>query len=292
MEPLTSNAGDRDLPSARALEYNDEIINGKLAPPKGLVHESLFSKRLRNDDERFDRLENAVQALHDALNTHLPAIENLSAIEGDIQELVGQLQTLVSEPMVSAAAPLDIQQESLSDVQVEAESSRTSVSENNSSAVFKPIAPKQPTPASELPSTPIKKADYAAATPKAAPITQGGAGTTGNIASSVSGVNAIRVSQSPDKTRVVLDSSYKIDYTLDYDGQENLILLTAKNADVTASLTAAASKSNKIISITLAKEGDHSNLIFLLQGASSISSGVSLPPNSDASQYRYYFDIF
>lgn len=275
MEPLTSNTEERDLPSARALEYNDEIINGELAPPKGLVQKSLFSQQISNDDARFERLESAVQTLHDTLKSHLPAIEKLSAIESDIQELVGQLQTLVSAPVTAAAPMQDVQQEDLTLI----------------SSPTAPAPPPAPAPIPETPPTPVTEPEYTAPTP--APVTAGAAVNPKGASPAAQDVNAVRVSQSPEKTRVVLDSARKINYTLDYDDQEGLILLTVKNADVTASLESAARKSNKIMSITSAKEGAHTNLIFVLRGGStSVSRGTYLSPNSDNSQHRYYFDIF
>ena len=291
MEPLTPNTNERDLASARALDYNDEDINGKLAPPKGLVHKSLFSKQLRDDDERFERLESAVQAQHDILQAHLPAIESLTAIETDIQELVGQLQTLVSEPSVSASPPQAIQQESLASKETEGEQPIDNSPLINSTPSFQPIAQAQPKPAPDVLSPePITKADYSAPAP--APVTAGAAVNPDSVAPAAGGVDAIRVAQGPGKTRVVLDSNREIDYILEFDNQEKLILLTAKDTDVSAPLESAASRSNQILSITSAKDGKDSNLIFVLQGVSSVSSGVSLNPNNDTNKYRYYFDIF
>lgn len=293
MEPLNSNAGERDLPSARALEYNDEIINGQLAPPKGLVQKSLFSQQISNDDERFERLESAVQSLHDTLQSHLPAIEKLTAIEGDIQELVGQLQTLVSGgPATAAAPPLDVQQENLADAQPQSMEPiyETGSSPAPSAAAAAPSAPETGSETGSEPGQSTAQPSYTA--PDPAPVTAVAAVNPESASPAARTVNDVRVSQSPDKTRVVLDSVQKIDYTLDYDDQEGLILVTAKNADVAASLAAAAGKSTKIASISSARDGAHTNLIFVLKGSATVSSGVALSPNSDNSQYRYYFDIF
>lgn len=55
----------------------------------------LFEDRLRDKDDRLDRLENAVQDIHNDFSKMLPAINRLISIEGDIKELHKQLSILV-----------------------------------------------------------------------------------------------------------------------------------------------------------------------------------------------------
>lgn len=71
---------------------------------KGLKVGDLFSETIRNDNDRFDRLESSVQDINDHLSSVSPSIDRLVAIEGDIQNLVTQLEVLLSEPAPSYQA--------------------------------------------------------------------------------------------------------------------------------------------------------------------------------------------
>jgi hypothetical protein len=66
--------------------------------------ENLFDERLRDEDERFNRLENAVQAIHNEFMDMKPAITRLISIEGDIKELHKQLSLLVNDGSLDEAS--------------------------------------------------------------------------------------------------------------------------------------------------------------------------------------------
>lgn len=71
--------------------------------PKGLMVGPLFEEKIRSDDKRFDRLEGSVQDIHTHLASISPSIERLVAIEGDIQNLVTQLEVLLKDPTPTPA---------------------------------------------------------------------------------------------------------------------------------------------------------------------------------------------
>ncbi len=75
---------------------------------KGLKMERLFDERIKNDNKRFDRLEDSVQDVHDYLANISPSLDRLVAIEGDIQHLVVQLETLLKEDPTLASPPVDL----------------------------------------------------------------------------------------------------------------------------------------------------------------------------------------
>jgi hypothetical protein len=70
-----------------------------LAPPQGMKFTSLFTEAIDDNDARFKRLEDAVQALRNDFDTVVPSMVRLVAIEKDMKELVGQLQTLTEQPV-------------------------------------------------------------------------------------------------------------------------------------------------------------------------------------------------
>ena len=78
--------------------------NGFETEAKGLVRTRLFDTNAGSDDERFERLEAAVQALRDDYDTTAPAVNRLMAIEQEIQGLVEQLQVLVDGDEIGRAS--------------------------------------------------------------------------------------------------------------------------------------------------------------------------------------------
>lgn len=252
-----NNAGPSSSRNA-PLEVGEDIVNSKLAPPKGFVSKNLFSSELSTDN-RLDRLENVVQQLHDSLSGHMPSIQNISEIDGEIQDLIEQLKTLVNEPApaVVAQPPASVTQQNL----------------------VPDAAPMPITQKVEM--KPVMEAPKAAPVAVSKPVPVSGGATIQNI----------RVSQGGGKTRIVFDSNKMIDYVIDYDAQEQLLLVGASGASLSADLNSAARKSNKITSISQSNDGGTLNLIFNLSGSTQVGGGTLLKPNKDSPLYRYFFDI-
>lgn len=77
-----------------------------MAPPEGMKFTPLFATPVKNDDERFRRLENSVQSLRNDFDTVVPTMVRLAAIEKDIRQLVGQMQTMSDAGPITEAAPV------------------------------------------------------------------------------------------------------------------------------------------------------------------------------------------
>lgn len=74
----------------------------------GLKTNDLFTENISDSNDRFDRLEGTVQDIRNEINAVAPSINRLITIEGDIQNLIVQLETLLSEeppPSPAIAAP-------------------------------------------------------------------------------------------------------------------------------------------------------------------------------------------
>lgn len=88
--------GSTDRPLEPGQSGAQYLPNGlPVLPARGINAELLFAEKISDTDDRFRRLENAVTDLRRELNAAMPAIVRLSAVEQDMQELLGQLQTLV-----------------------------------------------------------------------------------------------------------------------------------------------------------------------------------------------------
>lgn len=77
-----------------------------LAPPEGMKFTPLFYVPIKDDAQRFARLEQSVQALRNDFDTVTPTLVRLAAVEKDIRDLVSQLRTLDSSGPIVEAAPV------------------------------------------------------------------------------------------------------------------------------------------------------------------------------------------
>lgn len=68
-----------------------------LSPMKGINYNTLFAEKIKDKDERFDRVENVVFDLRKEFETYKPAIVRLAAVESDIQGLIKELEVLLQE---------------------------------------------------------------------------------------------------------------------------------------------------------------------------------------------------
>lgn len=246
----------------RPLEVNDDIFSARLASPRGLNDRSLFNEDL-GTSARLDRLENVVQQIYVTLDDQLPAIERVSEIDSEIEELIVQLRTLVDEP----APPQRLTQMSAGAAAQQA---------------FNQMATPPPAPADAPPAAPV-----APPPARPAPAVQAPApppGPPGRI-------HDIRVSQNGERTRVVFDSNGPINYDLDYDESERLIIVTAPGASVTQSFERVASRSSLINTVQATESAGGVDIVIALEAAAKISDPTMIKPNRDNASHRYYFDI-
>lgn len=171
---------------------------GTLQPPRGINTATLFPPGLKDEGDRLDRLETAVQSLRNDFDTMAPAITRLSGIEGDLQDLITQLEALLEETEPAAVAP---------------------------SAPLPPVAavPEQPAlPPAFAPQQPAA----AATVPPVAPAAQQAApASTPAPSGKGDRVSDIRIGEHPDKTRIVLDVNGNAVFTHDLDNLEKILVV-------------------------------------------------------------------
>ncbi len=85
-----------------------------LAPPDGLKFTPLFNDNISDTNARIKRLEDAVQTIRNDVDTLVPTMVRMVAIEKDIKGLVAQLQTLTDQnqqaqmPVAPAGTPRNL----------------------------------------------------------------------------------------------------------------------------------------------------------------------------------------
>jgi len=261
----------RDMPG----DFDPSVADAKFSPPKGLTDNRLFSESLSTEEARITRLETAVQRLRDDVDEVMPSIRQLVAIEDEIEDLVGQLKTLIEAPPSIS---------SLEDTAPPANSADQNPSENE--PLEEPSAPisltQPPLPMGEAkppPATP-----EVAAKPKASNFKP-----PMNIGDAV--IRNLRVADHADKTRIVLDSVSKIDVQTDFDTGEKLVVINTDAPSVGFKPMAAAKGSKNVDDISVAEiNGGHEIIISLKKGV-SVSKVTHIAPNKNSSDHRAFFDV-
>lgn len=201
---------------------------------------ALFSSRMSREVDRLDRLENAVQELRNDFDAMAPAIVRLVAIEGDIQNLIQQLEMLTGDSMPAVSAP-SIEEQPLAASPYYETQGVPDLPPISSDPALAPhnILPND-YPAEDSAELAELQADaqMAAVAAKAATadvppnptqtqITKAQTGTQAKTSS----VMDIRIGEHPGKTRIVLDTRGKTSFTADLDNQEKILVIEIPNAE-------------------------------------------------------------
>ncbi len=259
-----------------------------LQPLKGVNANQLFTDELSDPDDRLDRLENAVQEIRNDMDTMAPSIIRLIAIEADIQNLIEQLEMLLSsEP--PPPAPVPAAPVSAAPVSSTAPPSAPvaladpgAVMEDPDAAYVPPAqegpqASAAPVPITAQGTPPPEPAQPQAPSPALAP---------GEVA-----VLDMRVGEHPDKTRIVLDVSGKTSFTADLDNSENLLLVELANATWRAPASTRYPRSKLLVSHVAERTGDGPTLLIVqLKSGASILSKSTLK-GKDGTGQRIVIDL-
>lgn len=235
-------AGDRPGNSANDLS--------QMKPALG-VNTNLFGEKIKDEDQRLDRLETAVQSLRNDFDSVAPSINRLISVEGDLQELIGQLETLLDQesapPPRPAPAPVV-----------------------NPAPAPMPAQPQGPVmPEQTATSAPTDLAPAAAARPQ--PIPDPVPAPAPAPAATGQSIVSIRVGEHPDKTRIVLDASGNPNYSYDLDNSEKIFIVELPGTGWSASAQSTFSSSPLLGSYrTDSLNGNGTRLIMQLKKAAAV----------------------
>ena len=190
------------------------------APPEGMKFTPLFAIPVDNTDDRFRRLENAVQAVRNDFDTVTPSLVRLVAIEKDIKELVDQLKSLTEGGSAVNAAPLPPPTRSVNRIpgedivggtdsaeaeQAEAEPTADTSLVTPEAASEGKLPPEGAASPSSPPTPPISITPKKAEPPVSAPAAPKGP--------SLGDIKNLRIGDHLNKTRIVLDITVRAPYT-------------------------------------------------------------------------------
>lgn len=265
------NASARSIRTVNGSELNVE--------PRQL----LFAERLKDSDDRFDRLETAVQDLQDDFNEISPAISRLVKIEGDIKDLLQQLETLVNNDHF-VDPPSDISPERDAEISAKAQANTAKTSAAAPSIMNKPGVRTLATAGSYAP----KKKEQTRQKPQTTP-----SKTAVKRPAKVSAGDAkMRVADHSDKTRFVFETAQKSTYQVNFDASEQLITIDTNHSFSEAEINRLARMSKRIAEVTMAPGANGGQtLIILARNVSKLSAGTHISPNKDNPNHRYFFDM-
>lgn len=277
-----------------------------LQPPKG-VNTALFAEKMDDEDSRMDRLENAVQELRNDFDAMSPAIVRLVAIEGDIQNLISQLQVLTGgspQPAEAGISPID---EAALDTPQPAQPAEVPAvpapsadsPEKAKDAAVSPLSPSQPAPFAQ--ETAVNEIASGAPAPEATPpppVSIGPPAKTQDkppLASKPStdgaSVEGLRVGEHPGKVRMVMDVRGKTSFTTDLDNKEKILVIELPDAAWNHESQKSFDGNPLLSTYRTEKLGDHGTMLIVqLKGASSITY-KSAVDNADGQGQRIIIDL-
>ena len=216
--PILGNKTDK-AEKARQDLVKDKIKNGASSST------NIFGRRLKNDKERLDRLERAVQDMRNEFARVEPSITKLMGLEGEIQTLIGELQQINNEGSLPVMAP-----------------------ENPKVMAAGPMTakPMKPAAVSAAKKTYQKKA--------APPVSNGKAS-----------IYDIRFGEHSNRTRIVMDSNAKTGFNVDIDNNEKIAVIDLPQAGWSTTKSKSLAKSNFVKSYTVESSGEGHILILQLK---------------------------
>lgn len=263
---------------------------------KGINYEQLFTERMSDDEQRFDRVENAVLDLRRDFEAVLPAVMRLVAVEGDIQNLVGQLETLLqNEPLPAEPLPVNPVPPTIEDLAPEPNTSQRTVPSAKPAETPKPVAEtaidteeieaEATTP--PVPVTHEATAPPAAMAPTPAPVNAAAAIPTSN------GVTGLRFGVDNGKTRIVIDAGQPVTYKKDLDNGESLLIIELPGTgwNMATQGTAPANALIQSWSTQPISENGGTRIIMILKKPVTVAYEATLKPEPSSPHHRLVIDL-
>lgn len=234
-----------DSSSKRSTQINAPFANGKNGNGNGNGNGSaatLFAEDIRDSEARFQRLEQAVVGIKKDVEEINPAVQRLTRIESDLENVVTHLETILVQPemlgimpaparqAVAPSAPQNIRPSAQASITQAPEPAPQAVQQNNQINIQPvPVTPQaQAQPQIQPSSQPMAITPQAAAQPAKAQTAQAG---------DIQG-RAVRYGVHENYTRIVIEVSAPAKFSADLMDRANMLVIeipdvvwTGANAD-------------------------------------------------------------
>ena len=277
----TTTIENAEVSAIKTMKRDYKDINPKML---------LFEERVSSEDERFDRLENAVQGIHDDLAEITPGINRLLTIEEDIRDLHAKLSVMVdggtisnvsttgttsSTPAVASSSNNRPEPRKLS-LKGSSSTPTETVSEEITEEYLPSINLEPQMEAEEIISetNAPQPAEAIQSQQPSSPLT-------------------VRAWESAGKTRIVFETPTKQDYSISFNKNAGEVIVETKVTMSSDQVATLSQMSNQIAGINItANPAGGTRLIINISEVETISDGYYLPPSAADSDHRYYFDMF
>jgi len=298
LKPVAAPPGADDQPVLAGQTGAPKTPDGLPALTAKGTNTNLFSPDVKNEVDRIDRLENAVQELRNDFDAMAPAIVRLVSIEKDLQNLIGQLDMLTSgtaapvppieeseleasEPVQPAGIPLPPVAPPLTPE--DAQASGEPVASQAPVPLTPPTQPPSPAQEAAAPVSGQSAPETASAPPTAITPPVAVAAPAAPPAANGSAVRALRLGEHPGKVRIVLDVSGKTSFNADLDNAEKILVVELPQAAWNAAAQQTFSGNPVLASYKTEPMGDGgTRLIIVLKAGTSIAykSAMNNPDGS------------
>jgi hypothetical protein len=232
----------------------------KAPKPSNFNPKNIFGKSLRSDSDRLDRLERATQDMRNDFNAVQPSIRRLMAIEGDIQNLIAELEKLNADPSLATGSMTSKRAAKAT------RTTRPQVTKNTKSNRKQILTPSRATSSTNF----VKKS----------PPSVDGAPN----------VYDVRIGEHPGKTRIVMDINSKVGFNIDIDNNEHIMIVELPNASWSAAMSKSFAKSPYITSYNAEASGSGYIAIFQLKRDARIGYKADLDGFTGSSR-RIVIDV-
>lgn len=251
-----------------------------MAKPTGLRFAPLFTEPVADDSARMQRIEEAVQTLRNDLDTLVPSMVRLVAVEKDMKDLVQQLQTLtdVNVEEVSAENINQISDEGVVRGTESVRVGQTALADGatSSSSVTPEAASKGKPPEGAASPYSESQASALQAPVDIKPSTP-----------SLGEVRGVRLGDHMDKTRIVLDVSAKVAAEAAVSANGKQLIVSLPGLSWTGKASWEADRSQLVSGWRFADGKLYVDLLY----KSSVKGQSTLPPNGTPN-YRLVIDLF
>ncbi len=245
--------------------------------PKGINADTLFSEKIKNTDERFDRVENAVVDMRKEFESLKPSIVRLAAVESDMQNLIKELEVLLQETPNPTPQPLPIQTSNNDEPRLDIGQLDLKTEPPKDNQEHKVDTSTQPK------ATPPPPKQAKAASPPKTHYKE----HKGTVAQN------LRAGEHADKVRLVIDTNKKVPFTIDLDNDEKLIIIELPDAQWVSTMKQSfpGTKLIESYNVEAINDGKGSMIIITLKKATKILAEKRLDPDAQNNAHRIYFDL-
>ena len=297
----------------------------------GMNAEPLFMRPVNSPDERFRRLEQAVQAIRTDINNMAPSLARLISVEEDLQLLIGELQVLLEEEaepepteflIPSAPAPLSTvrgtprqpvqtpdrqrqrtpspmlsQNEQQSQINVQRSQDGNTARNMQFSRPGESADNNNNNAGAQARQVPLTRPSAQPSTPSTPSATAPAASQRASSRSAPAPyqgratVTDVRIGEYDDKMRIVFDLSSRAEYETDFDAFENIFSLILPEAAISPSARINRLSGSLINGATISPYGEGQIIAIDLNGNTDLINSGAIEPTGGNGNFRLFFDF-